>query len=214
MPLITATISPLVWVVQSGSALIESGLTQVGEATCTGLTFISGASEAEFLAAVVTAAPDVSAITPLPEYGQPCEGGAIYAYNGALVICRKSHNRTEHAPETVPALFAVYREDADEALEWVAGEGVLIGTRRLYAGALYQCLLAHQTQADWTPPAVPALWAEVSEIPGEWVSGEQGIQIGDRRTYQGVIYECRQNPGINIWPPPTVPALWLVIGPE
>lgn len=56
--------------------------------------------------------------------------------------------------------------------------------------------------------------AEVSEIPGEWVSGEQGIQIGDRRTYQGVIYECRQNPGINIWPPPTVPALWLVIGPE
>lgn len=211
MTQLTADARPILWAVRIGGEVILTGETPVGAVTVTSHDIVGSTDENEFLGALIGQA---GTYDPLPAYGQPCEGGAIYGYNGSLVICRKSHNRTEHAPETIPALFAVYRVDAGEALEWVAGEGVLVGTRRLYAGALYQCLHAHQTQADWTPPAVPALWAEVSEIPGEWVSGEQGIQIGDRRTYQGVIYECRQNPGINIWPPPTVPALWLVIGPE
>ena len=52
------------------------------------------------------------------------------------------------------------------------GEGVTysVGDRRQYDGLLYRCVQAHTSQADWTPPAVHALWVRTSteEFP-EWV---------------------------------------------
>jgi hypothetical protein len=112
---------------------------------------------------------------------------------------------------TAGALFVVYREDAGDVLEWVAGEHVAVGTRRVYDGVLYQCLQAHVTQSDWIPAVVPALWQVVPEEPvaGEWAPWT-AYTIGERVTYQGVEYECRQShtsqPG---WQPPAVLALWL-----
>jgi hypothetical protein len=214
MPYVIATERATYWA--AGEPVVASGLTEVGGCTVTGLPMVSAADENEFLAQTVALAGDYN---PLPDDGW-LEAGEIYGYAGGLVIVRQSHTRTEHAPEDVPALFSVYREGAADTLDWVANERVEVGFRRLYGDVLYECIQAHTTQTDWTPPAVPALWKLVQEEPGpglqEWVSGEQLVYDPANpiiRTYQGRKYQLRQNPGINIWPPPTVPALWLDIGP-
>lgn len=212
MPTIYAIDRPLLWAVTQSNAVLASGLTEVGGLTITGedKALVSDADENAFLGAVAGRGGDYN---PLPDAGEWVEAGAIYGYAGGLVIVRQSHTRTEHAPEDVPALFIVWREDAGEVLEWVAREQVHLGTRRVYDGVLYECLQPHVTQEDWTPPVTPALWREVIEQsePGEWVSGEQGVQPGDLRTYEGVTYRALQSPGINIWPPPTVPAIWEAV---
>jgi hypothetical protein len=152
------------------------------------------------------------AFPPLPEGGW-LEAGAIYQYGDGAVIVRQAHNRTEHAPEDVPALFMVYRADADAALPWVAGESVSVGTIRTYEGSTYRCIQPHVTQADWTPPATPSLWAVVVEQqPGiaEWTAGIL-YAVGEHVLYQGGEYVCLQAHTSQVgWTPAAVPALWRV----
>lgn len=54
---------------------------------------------------------------------------------------------------------------------WKIKESVKVGDRRRFDGALYKCVQAHTTQADWAPDITPALWVAVSieEYP-EWYS--------------------------------------------
>lgn len=203
---ISATDRVLSWAALRDGAIVVAGVTVPGDTTASA-TLRYADDELAFLGEVAGLA---GGYNPLPDAGEWVEAGAIYGYAGGLVIVRQSHTRTEHAPEDVPALIAVYRADASEALEWVANEQVQVGTRRLYGGVLYECLQAHMTLSTWTPEVTPALWRVVESEPetGEWVSGEQGVQPGDLRTYEGVTYRALQSPGINIWPPPTVPAIW------
>jgi len=63
------------------------------------------------------------------------------------------------ALEALPALFARFRTPTGGVMEWVAGEQVNVGDQRTYQGTTYTVLQAHQTQAGWEPPNVPALWA-------------------------------------------------------
>jgi hypothetical protein len=154
---------------------------------------------------------ETAAFPPLPDSGW-LEQDAIYQHNGQAVIVRQSHNRTEHEPADVPALFMVHREDAGQGVEWIAGEQVYVGTERTYEGSTYRCLQAHVTQSDWTPDATPALWAVVAEEPeptDEWQVGVS-YAIGDVVTYKGIQYECRQAHTSQAgWEPPRVLALWL-----
>jgi hypothetical protein len=92
----------------------------------------------------------------------------------------------------------------------VAGESVSVGTRRTYDGVTYECLQAHVTQEDWTPPATPALWSVVAEEPGDEVlpwaqptGAHDAYHLGDRVTYQGWIWECTATDGggNNVWAP-------------
>ena len=156
MSSLTAADRGMWWAV--GAPIVATGMTEVGGCTVTGLPLIADADEGAFLAA--TAGTAIAADVPeLPAVGEWCEAGMMYAYNGALVICRQSHFRTIYPQEETLALFIVYREEA-AGLEWIAGEQVHVGTRRFYDGAEYECLQAHVTQSDWTPPsgtgAIPA----------------------------------------------------------
>jgi len=45
---------------------------------------------------------------------------------------------------------------------WVVNHAYRVGDRVSYGGHNYQCLQAHTSQSDWTPPAVPALWQFLS----------------------------------------------------
>lgn len=171
------------------------------------------------MAAPAVRAGATDAFPPLPTSGA-LEAGAIYQYGAQAVIVRQSHNRTEHDPATVPALFMVYRADAAATLAWIAGEQVQVGTVRTYGGVMYRALQAHVTQSDWTPPATPALWAVVVEQPPveeppeepttpAWAVGV-AYKVGDLVTYNGVTYSCRQaHTSIATWTPPAVLALWL-----
>lgn len=42
---------------------------------------------------------------------------------------------------------------------WRVNEDVKAGDLRTFGGKAYRCLQSHRTQAGWTPPATPALWA-------------------------------------------------------
>lgn len=153
-----------------------------------------------------------AAFPTLPASGW-LEAGSIYLGGGQAWIVRQSHHRTEHAPDAVPALFMVYRADANELLEWVAGEPVQIGTRRTHGGKIYEAVQAHVTQADWTPVAAPALWREVVEPPptGAWAVGV-AYNIGDEVTYNGHTYKCLQAHTSQAgWTPSAVPALWQLL---
>ena len=186
----------------------ENGVTLIGDATGVAnvLTLYSDTDEVAFVGVIP------AAVWPsLPGMGEWLEMGDIYQYDKQTVMVRQSHNRTIYAPEDTLALFIVWREDAGAVLEWVVGEKVNVGTRRLYKTVVYGCLQAHVTQSDWLPPNVPALWQMVQETPpvDEWAPWT-AYAIGDHVTYLGVEYECRQShtsqPG---WNPPNVLALWL-----
>ncbi|HKK43088.1 MAG TPA: carbohydrate-binding protein, partial [Bacteroidales bacterium] len=138
--------------------------------------------------------------------------GKMYDYNGKVVLCRQDHLRTEHDPETVPALFSFYREDTGD-LDWIVNESVEIGSIRTYNGIKYECIQAHMTLQGWEPDKTPALWKVYQEAPpvGAWSSGV-AYKIGDQVTYLGHTYECRQaHTSISTWHPDVVPALWLLI---
>lgn len=102
-------------------------------------------------------------------------------------------------------------EDALEAVElfpaWAAVTAYTVGQRIRYGEKLYRCEQAHTSQIGWEPPAVSALWTEVS-APGEipvWrqPSGAQdAYRIGDKVYYpdaDGLVY-CSIIDN-NVWEP-------------
>ena len=90
--------------------------------------------------------------------------------------------------------------------DWVSGEAVAVGAVRQFDGALYQVVQAHTTQADWTPPTVPALWAAVRQTEGPtvdpWVQptgSSDAYGIGDLVTFEGQTWESTA--ANNVWSP-------------
>lgn len=89
-------------------------------------------------------------------------------------------------------------EDALEAVElfpvWQTDTAYDKGIRVRYGDKLYRCEQAHTSQADWTPPSVPALWTEVAK-PGEipvWkqpTGAQDAYMTGDK-----VYYPTKDDP--------------------
>ena len=72
---------------------------------------------------------------------------------------------------------------------WSVGKSYATGDRVQYEGTLYKCVQGHTSQADWTPPATPALWTAVSldEYPA-WVQptgAHDAYSKGDKVTHNG-----------------------------
>ena len=91
---------------------------------------------------------------------------------------------------------------------WEVDIAYAVGDRRRYDELLYRCIQAHTSQADWTPPQVPALWVRTSteEWP-EWIQptgAHDAYNIGDKvshnskhwiNTINANVYE----PGVYGW---------------
>jgi hypothetical protein len=188
----------------SGGSVVSSSNLRAGDYLATSLDVVVSDNDNEFLDLI-----PVDAIEPLPGQGVRLEAGELYEESGRVVMVRQSHIRTEHAvDDLVPTLFLVHRDSVD-GVEWVAGERVIVGDRRVYNGTEYECIQGHVTQEDWDPPSVPALWSVVSEPPtNEWQSGVS-YDIGDLVTYDGTEYQCIQAHTSQVgWEPNTTPALW------
>ena len=129
-------------------------------------------------------------------------------------MVRQTHDRTIYTPEETPALFSFWRDNASAELAWMDGEKVEKGWKRTFGGKTYECLQAHQTQADWTPTAtLGVLWKEVVVIPADnaWAVGV-AYKVGDIVTYLGKRYSCRQaHTSISTWTPTAAASLWLLI---
>ena len=82
--------------------------------------------------------------------------------------------------------------------KWAAGIAVAVDGLYQFDGALFKVAQAHTTQADWTPPTVPALFTPVAAagvIP-EWVQptgAQDAYAIGDQVTHDN------PNDAGNIW---------------
>ncbi len=160
--------------VAHGPNATHTGITEPDQVTVTGQpSFETAADENEYLGLL---APVVSNFPLLPPMGTPLTQGEIYLWGSIAVMVRQSHIRTEHDPDTVPALFIIHR--LDDSIEWIAGEKVSIGTRRTFEDVIYEAIQPHVTQSDWTPPTVPALWKVVEEQGGggaTWI--DTGVTI-------------------------------------
>ena len=100
------------------------------------------------------------------------------------------------------AAISLPDEDALEAVElfplWRDATAYALNDRIRYGDKLYKCVQAHTSQADWTPDATPALWAEVAK-PGEipvWkqpTGAQDAYRIGDKVWFperDTTVYVC------------------------
>lgn len=95
---------------------------------------------------------------------------------------------------------------------WQSDTAYEVGQRIYYNGTLYSVLIAHTSQADWTPDISPSLFAKVlipnPEVIPDWEQPDStnGYMKGDKVNYNGVIYESIIDN--NIWSPAAYPAGW------
>lgn len=190
------------------------GVLDVGLRLTTGQpNLVHSPNENDYLS-LVNSSGNVSNLTPMPALGDLCNAQEIYSHNDKAYICRQEHNRTEHDPEIVPALFSAYRENS-EGEEWIPNEQVAVGNIRLDEGVAYEAIQAHMTQDNWNPSAMPALWklASTGEIM-PWVQptgAQDAYALGAQVTHNGSTWESEV--ANNVWEPGAAgsEALWTEI---
>jgi hypothetical protein len=90
---------------------------------------------------------------------------------------------------------------------WKTGLAVTIGQVYFYVADknLYQCVQAHTTQSDWTPPVCKALWKryyEPADAPWPWVQPIGSVDaypVGAKVTFGG--YTWQNTIAANVWQP-------------
>lgn len=85
------------------------------------------------------------------------------------IIVQESSNLEDETAMSVPYFFPAWEEN-------VAYE---IGDRRRYQTTLYKCILAHTSQADWTPDVAVSLWVRADEPGEEWPEWVQPLGAQD-----------------------------------
>ena len=89
--------------------------------------------------------------------------------------------------------------------EWEPGIAYAVGQLRRYGDTLYKCVQAHTSQADWMPPATPALWAVTSDPAEEWPEWSQPLgahdaySAGDKVSHSGKHWTSSVDG--NVWKP-------------
>jgi hypothetical protein len=162
-------------------------------------------------------APEVMPCVPLYpawEAGVGYGVGDILTYEGRMCCVRQAHSsQADWPPPLVPALFQVWRDNADTLLPWVAGERVEVGWQRSYDGSDYAVIQAHVSQVDYTPlETLGTLWSLVMPPTADWAVGV-AYKVGDHVIYLGNEYICLQaHTSIQTWNPvATLNVLWALV---
>jgi hypothetical protein len=88
---------------------------------------------------------------------------------------------------------------------WQQNMEYKIGDRRRYQTTLYKCILAHTSQADWTPDVAVSLWVRVDDPGEEWpewvqpVGAQDAYAKGAKVSYEGKHWIS--NIDNNVWAP-------------
>lgn len=100
-------------------------------------------------------------------------------------------------------------EHMDVFAPWQPEVAYTVGNLRTYGQGedkrLYRCVQAHTSQADWTPPATPALWAATSDPGEEWpawsapIGAHDAYALGDKVSHDGQHWISTVN--ANVWEP-------------
>jgi RHS repeat-associated protein len=89
--------------------------------------------------------------------------GALATFNGITYRCRQAHtSQAGWEPPSAPALWE--RPGAAGIGPWTNQTSYVVGSGVTFNGLVYRCLQAHNSQPDWTPPSVPALWKVTGDV--------------------------------------------------
>ena len=147
--------------------------------------------------------------------------GALFVKTGdsqALNELGISNTEATDFRATVDALIQSMNDEEAVASQvlfpnWQSDKSYSPNERVRYNGKLYKVLQAHTSQNEWAPDVATSLFAclLVDEENGtiqEWTQPDStnGYSIGDKVSYNGVIYESLINN--NVWSPAGYPAGW------
>jgi hypothetical protein len=99
------------------------------------------------------------------------------------------------------------KQDVEVMQDWVAGQQVYVGELRKYNDVRYVVVQSHVTQADWTPPQVPALFT-VKPVPQpgqnypDWIQptgAQDAYALGERVHHNNLDWESQY--AANVWEP-------------
>ena len=115
--------------------------------------------------------------------------------------------------EQAMEVAAVY-DSWQEGKTYAADEYLTCGTNGVGDPQLYKVVQAHTSQADWTPDAVPSLFAAVGldeqgyPVWSQPTGAHDAYNKGDIVDYNGTLYQSLTDG--NIYPPEAYPAGWEV----
>jgi hypothetical protein len=99
---------------------------------------------------------------------------------------------------------------------WRVGEVLTAGDKRQYKGSLYKVVQGHTTQSDWTPDAVPALFALFTPEGAiadfvQPTGAHDAYALGSKVKHGGFTWESLVD--ANVWEPGGVgtESLWRVV---
>lgn len=90
-------------------------------------------------------------------------------------------------------------------MPWSASTAYAAGERVRHGGQLYKCLLAHMSQADWSPDVTSALWVLMDDLAIEWPDWRQpagahdAYPLGAKVTHNGKHWISTAQD--NVWEP-------------
>ena len=127
----------------------------------------------------------------------------------AIIATDNYSDTVRYVTDTAPTALVITTKLAEvvQRPTWKAGLAVTIGQVYFYTvdKNLYQCVQAHNTQSDWTPPVCKALWKrfyEPTDAPWSWVQPIGSVDaypIGAKVTYGG--YTWQNTIAANVWQP-------------
>lgn len=138
--------------------------------------------------------------------------GAAVAHNGQIWQNKIPANVWE--PGTVG-----WRDPISEVPKWIQPVGAVdsyeLDAVVSHKGKEWQSMVANNVWEPGGPGIGSNIWLDVTEPAPvddpEWAENT-AYRIGDKVTYQGRMYRCRQaHTSLRGWEPPNVPALWLAI---
>ena len=96
-----------------------------------------------------------------------------------------------------------------DGVKWRAGLNLAEGTIIEHESKNYQVLQGHISQAEWSPPVVPALFKAIASDYAEWTQPQgahDAYMKGDKVSYNGKKYESAID--YNVYSPEAYPAGW------
>lgn len=127
-------------------------------------------------------------------------------------IAKTSTEFEEYVDPTQAMLDDIISQIGDDSASalfdaWETDHAYKLNDRVSYNGLVYRCVQSHTSQADWTPDAVPALWARIKANPDpsepeEWVQptgAQDAYAKGDKVKHNGKVWESDVDG--NVWEP-------------
>ncbi len=130
----------------------------------------------------------------------------------ATVIGCSSHNRGETVGQTQEMLTCISAEAADSAQAWEINKAYAVGNLVEFRGQIYQCTIAHTSQADWAPNVATSLWLSPPPCFSTAWQTQTGYNTGDVVEFDGRLYKAIQaHTSQAEWAPDLTPALWELL---